>query len=252
MNYILRQIYQVVSNTAPRPVGPLGQVRSLLCSRVFLSTTSLRGSLDTSKHYRTEPASEKLSDTRALTYAKERSPLYVLQTLCSPCLAISACARDIWAGNRSRAKVHLAQYSSVKNGGEDKGPSEGQRSCRGTSTRQSASCFVLSPKLILPRPINVQLLWRVKGGLIRAASHCFLSLGPLYQVKELILDNVRETSIVGLTDKFSSLATLSVIHVGLTSLDGLPALPSLTKVWVYRCTGVPEYGRVCLNYLVTR
>ncbi|CAI8050763.1 Acidic leucine-rich nuclear phosphoprotein 32-related protein [Geodia barretti] len=50
------------------------------------------------------------------------------------------------------------------------------------------------------------------------------------EVKELILDNVRETSIVGLTDKFSSLATLSVIHVGLTSLDGLPALPSLTKL----------------------
>ena len=40
-----------------------------------------------------------------------------------------------------------------------------------TSTRQSTSCFVLSPKLILPRPINVQLVFNegaglVKGGLI--------------------------------------------------------------------------------------
>ena len=66
-----------------------------------------------------------------------------------------------------------------------------------------------------------------------AAGDSFLPLVSLYQVKELILDNVRETSIVGLTDKFTSLATLSVIHVGLTSLDGLPALPSLTKVWMY-------------------
>ena len=157
MNDILRQIYQVVSSTAPRPVGPLGQVRSLSCSRVFLSTTSLRGSLDTSKHYRTEPASEKC-DTRALTYAKERSPLYYIQTLCSVPSNQRMRKRYLSGQSVAREGSHIAQYSSVKNGGEDKGASEGQRSCRGTSTRQSASCFVLSPKLILPRPINVQLL----------------------------------------------------------------------------------------------
>ena len=49
---------------------------------------------------------------------------------------------------------------------------------------------------------------------------------------------MRETSLVGLDDRFSSLTTLSAINVGLTSLDGLPSLPSLTKVWEYGCMGV--------------
>ena len=44
------------------------------------------------------------------------------------------------------------------------------------------------------------------------------------------MDNVRESKLVGLSDSFTSLATLSAINVGLTSLEGLPSLPSITKV----------------------
>ena len=54
----------------------------------------------------------------------------------------------------------------------------------------------------------------------------------LRQIQELILDNIRESKLVGLSDEFTSLATLSAINVGLTSLDGLPSLPSITKVTV--------------------
>lgn len=49
-------------------------------------------------------------------------------------------------------------------------------------------------------------------------------------MKELNLDNCRSTTIVGLTDEFSSLENLSLINVGLTSLKGLPGLPKLKKV----------------------
>lgn len=53
---------------------------------------------------------------------------------------------------------------------------------------------------------------------------------PANQVTELILDNCRSTSIVGLTDDFTALETLSLINVGLTTLKGFPTLPSLKKL----------------------
>ncbi|CAH1109441.1 unnamed protein product [Psylliodes chrysocephalus] len=49
-------------------------------------------------------------------------------------------------------------------------------------------------------------------------------------IKELILDNSRSTSIVGLTDEFTNLESLSLINVGLTSLKGFPKLPNLKKL----------------------
>ncbi|XP_071442297.1 acidic leucine-rich nuclear phosphoprotein 32 family member A-like isoform X2 [Hetaerina americana] len=53
---------------------------------------------------------------------------------------------------------------------------------------------------------------------------------PPGSVFELILDNCRSTSIVGLTDEFSNLRTLSLINIGLISLRGFPVLPNLTKI----------------------
>lgn len=50
------------------------------------------------------------------------------------------------------------------------------------------------------------------------------------QIKELNLDNSRSTSIVGLTDEFTNLETLSLINVGLISLKGFPKLPNLKKL----------------------
>lgn len=49
-------------------------------------------------------------------------------------------------------------------------------------------------------------------------------------IKELNLDNCRSTSIVGLTDEFTNLETLSLINVGLVSLKGFPKLPNLKKL----------------------
>ncbi|XP_070521163.1 acidic leucine-rich nuclear phosphoprotein 32 family member A isoform X2 [Cardiocondyla obscurior] len=49
-------------------------------------------------------------------------------------------------------------------------------------------------------------------------------------IKELVLDNCRSTQIVGLTNEFSALESLSLINVGLTSLKGFPKLPSLKKL----------------------
>ena len=57
-----------------------------------------------------------------------------------------------------------------------------------------------------------------------------LGCGFYWQIVELNLDNSRSTNIVGLTDDFSNLETLSMINVGLTSLKGCPKLPSLRKV----------------------
>ncbi|XP_053977247.1 acidic leucine-rich nuclear phosphoprotein 32 family member A-like [Hylaeus anthracinus] len=50
------------------------------------------------------------------------------------------------------------------------------------------------------------------------------------EIKELVLDNCRSTNIIGLTDEFAALETLSLINVGLTSLKGFPKLPSLRKL----------------------
>ena len=53
------------------------------------------------------------------------------------------------------------------------------------------------------------------------------------QIKELNLDNCRATIIEGLTSDFKNLESLSLINVGLTTLKGLPSLPSLKKVMQY-------------------
>lgn len=50
------------------------------------------------------------------------------------------------------------------------------------------------------------------------------------EIKELVLDNCRSTYIVGLTDEFAALESLSLINVGLTSLKGFPKLSSLSKL----------------------
>ncbi|RWS29570.1 acidic leucine-rich nuclear phosphoprotein 32 family member B-like isoform X3 [Leptotrombidium deliense] len=49
-------------------------------------------------------------------------------------------------------------------------------------------------------------------------------------IDELNLDNCRSTTIVGLTDEFCNLKSLSLINVGLTSLRGFPKLPNLEKL----------------------
>jgi len=53
---------------------------------------------------------------------------------------------------------------------------------------------------------------------------------PANQITELNLDNCRSTNIVGLTDEYTALETLSLINVGLTSLKGFPKLPNLKKL----------------------
>ncbi|XP_020279827.1 acidic leucine-rich nuclear phosphoprotein 32 family member A-like isoform X2 [Pseudomyrmex gracilis] len=55
-------------------------------------------------------------------------------------------------------------------------------------------------------------------------------IARLSQIKELVLDNCRSTQIVGLSNEFSALESLSLINVGLTSLKGFPQLPSLKKL----------------------
>jgi len=47
------------------------------------------------------------------------------------------------------------------------------------------------------------------------------------EIESLILDDCRSTSIVGLTDEYTGLRSLSLINVGLTSLKGFPNLPLL-------------------------
>ena len=44
------------------------------------------------------------------------------------------------------------------------------------------------------------------------------------------LDNCRATNIVGLSEEFVNLESLSLINVGLTSLKGFPKLPNLRKL----------------------
>jgi hypothetical protein len=50
------------------------------------------------------------------------------------------------------------------------------------------------------------------------------------EVMELVLDNCKATQIAGLSDEFVNLTTLSMINVGLTSLEGLPKLPALRTI----------------------
>ncbi|MFH4983851.1 hypothetical protein AB6A40_010560 [Gnathostoma spinigerum] len=73
------------------------------------------------------------------------------------------------------------------------------------------------------------------------------------EVTELNLDNCRATSIAGLSDEFTALQGLSMINVGLTSLKGLPSLPSLRRLEVSenRISGNLECLHNCpeLSYL---
>ncbi|KAJ8985095.1 hypothetical protein NQ317_019780 [Molorchus minor] len=66
------------------------------------------------------------------------------------------------------------------------------------------------------------------------------------EITELNLDNSRSTTIVGLTDEFTNLETLSLINVGLVSLKGFPKLPNLKKLEI-------SDNRICggLNLLET-
>ncbi|XP_023168268.1 acidic leucine-rich nuclear phosphoprotein 32 family member A isoform X2 [Drosophila hydei] len=50
------------------------------------------------------------------------------------------------------------------------------------------------------------------------------------QISELNLDNCRSTRIVGLTDEYTALESLSLINVGLTTLKDFPKLPNLKKL----------------------
>jgi len=50
------------------------------------------------------------------------------------------------------------------------------------------------------------------------------------ELMELVLDNCKSSQITGLTSEFTNLTTLSLINVGLTSLDGLPTLPSIRTI----------------------
>lgn len=50
------------------------------------------------------------------------------------------------------------------------------------------------------------------------------------EIKDLSLDNCCSSTIVGFTDEFCNLETLSMINVGLTNLRGFPKLPNLKKL----------------------
>jgi Leucine-rich repeat (LRR) protein len=50
------------------------------------------------------------------------------------------------------------------------------------------------------------------------------------EVEDLILDNSKATKLEGLTEEFTGLQTLSLINIGLTSLDGLPKLAQLRSI----------------------
>ena len=50
------------------------------------------------------------------------------------------------------------------------------------------------------------------------------------EVKELLLDNCKASKISGLSDEYTSLNTISLINVGLTTLEGLPKLESLRTI----------------------
>jgi len=50
------------------------------------------------------------------------------------------------------------------------------------------------------------------------------------QIKELNLDNCRSTTILGLSEEYAALESLSLINVGLTSLKGFPKLTNLKKL----------------------
>lgn len=69
------------------------------------------------------------------------------------------------------------------------------------------------------------------------------------QIKELNLDNARSVSIVGLTDDYCNLESLSLINVGLSNLKGFPNLPKLRKLELSdnRISSGLNYLKGCLN-----
>ncbi|ESP02597.1 hypothetical protein LOTGIDRAFT_138173 [Lottia gigantea] len=50
------------------------------------------------------------------------------------------------------------------------------------------------------------------------------------KIKDLNLDNCRASAIEGLSSDFCSLESLSLINIGLNSLNGFPKLPALRKL----------------------
>ena len=72
--------------------------------------------------------------------------------------------------------------------------------------------------------------------IVLAGSTLNIDLVPLWclcvQVKDLHLDNCRGSEVSGLNSDFIALETLSMINVGLHSLDKFPPLESLRKVSV--------------------
>lgn len=74
---------------------------------------------------------------------------------------------------------------------------------------------------------NGKILYTKNYSLANASIYLFFS-----QITELCLDNCRSPNILGLTDEFVNLETLSLSNVGLTSLKGFPKLPNLKKVSV--------------------
>lgn len=50
------------------------------------------------------------------------------------------------------------------------------------------------------------------------------------EITELILDNCNVTKVSGLTDEYVNLSTLSMINMGLTTLEGLPRLDMLRTI----------------------
>lgn len=81
-------------------------------------------------------------------------------------------------------------------------------------------------------PLKVHVVQNVKASeTIRCFCRTCLNIFLFsFQIRELNLDNCRATMIEGLTADFKNLESLSLINVGLTTLKGLPSLPSLKKV----------------------
>jgi len=71
-------------------------------------------------------------------------------------------------------------------------------------------------------------------------------------VRELILDNiVKTTHLAGLDGRFAELRSLSLINVGLTSLEGFPHLPKLRRVRGRRPRDIRPSGGHAYNVIGT-
>lgn len=69
------------------------------------------------------------------------------------------------------------------------------------------------------------------------------------EVRELILDNCRSATIVGLTNQYEELEVLSMINLGLTTLKGFPDYPKLRSLELSdnKLGGELEYLKGCPN-----